>query len=165
MCRYRVFSPPSQVRYHHGKNCTVRTDMAEDPEFRARMMKLMLGEEWLDMPLEQLIALHPELAQTNLRDLIMQQPTQPSLRDLIMQEQPQESERDQGRSAIEAAPLPGTTARLSAEDYSNPQAAQQPPADKPKAIEIKPGYVAADDPILNMEVEGEPAPKRRKRED
>lgn len=39
---------------------------------RERMMKLILGDDWEDKPLAQLVAEHPELRSTSLADLLHQ---------------------------------------------------------------------------------------------
>lgn len=101
------------------------TSQAEYEAHRTQMMKLILGDDWTDQPLSQLVEAHPELRRLTLQELI------------ALHEGGQEDSHE----------LPGAASwRVEVMQPQDEQpTSRQSPADVPQAIERGEGRQTAED--------------------
>lgn len=106
---------------------TSRGQFASQAEYEAhriQMMKLILGDDWEDQPLSQLVEAHPELHELSLHELIARH------------------EDDHEHTHDEPEPLGDNSITPTDSEESSPQ---QPWADAPQAIEGWSGRQTAED--------------------
>jgi len=118
---------------------TRRDQFAKQTEYeqhRIATMKLILGENWQDKPLTQLVAEHPELRQRSLQQLIAEQ----------------EHVHEEPESPVWRAEVIRTG--------TSPAAPDDAPVDEPRAIEDGAGQQTAEDWLRNYL--RDPGPAERK---